>query len=276
MSIAAILAKSFGLYNNSKSHTEYLDACHRTFQQPIYDLLSSNYLEKLRAWWKTYTLPLATETNKGIVLYETRKDPNLEFLMYNLAYFAKGYGLIIFCSFANHSYITNILGKNKYRCILHVVREDEGGVSVRETYNEFVKSAEFWHSLPFEYVLMAEIDSYLRKPLPKEIETYDYVCCEWPWNKSMCGGGGVSFRKVATMKRIVQEFPTLCTETFPQDCWASAGSKKLEASYNNSYFVEANHSVLDPIGFHQWWTFINPSNLPQMLPVYEKYVTLEL
>ena len=276
MSIAGILSKSFEIYNSSKNHTEYLDACHRTFQQPIYDLLSAKYLDQLRAWWKTYRMPLVTETNKGIVLYETRKNPNLEFFIYNLSYFAKGYGFVIFCSFANYSYITNILGENKYRCILHVIRDDEGGPSVREEYNAFVKSAEFWHVLPFDYVLMAEIDSYLRKPLPKNIETYDYVCCEWPWNKSMYGGGGLSFRKVATMKRIVQEFPNLCNETFPQDCWASAGSKNLEASYNNSYFVEANHSVLDPIGFHQWWTFINPSTLAQMLPVYEKYVTLEL
>lgn len=276
MSIAGILSKSFEIYNNSNNQTEYFDACHRTFQQPIYDLLSAKYLDQLRKWWIAYRVPLVTETNKGIVLYETRKEPNLEFLIYNLAYFAKGYGFVIFCSFANYSYITNILGKNKYRCVLHVVRDDEGGASVREEYNAFVKSAEFWHALPFEYVLMAEIDSYLRKPLPTNIETYDYVCCEWPWNKSMYGGGGLTFRNVATMKRIVQEFPNLCNETFPQDCWASAGSKHIEASYNNSYFVEANHSVLDPIGFHQWWTFINPSTLAQMLPIYENYVTLEL
>jgi hypothetical protein len=214
---------------------------------------------------------MASETNKGIFIYEPRLHKNLEFVIYNHAYFAKGFGLIIFCSKENYSYITNILKHNKFRCILHIVREDTGDSSARNDYNKFTKSAEFWNSLPFEYVLMTEIDAYLRKPLPQLTE-YDYVCSEWPWNKKLSGGGGLSFRKVSSMKRIVNEIPNLQEECFPQDYWAALGCYKLNLRCNNLLFVEANHMIEDPIGFHQWWTFVNP----RCTQVYENYVTLEL
>ena len=275
MAISSILTKSFDLYRTSKSESEYLHNCHITFQQPIYDLLASRYLEKLRTWWDRYTLPMVSETNKAIFIYETRKHTNVEFLIYNLSYFAREYSLIIFCSVENHSFITAILKHNKLRCIVNIVREDEGDASVRDEYNKFAKSAEFWNSVPFEYVLMTEIDTYLRKPLPEELTNYDYVCCEWPWNKTLSGGGGLSFRKVSSMKRILTECPTL-QEISAHDCWVAAGCEKLQLHCNNTMFVEANHMIKDPIGFHQWWTFLHPSTLMSLLPLYESFVTLDI
>ena len=170
----------------------------------------------------------------------------------------------------------NIIHKNRFRVNLHIVREDEGDKSVRDEYNEFTKSYTFWNSLPCKYVLMCEMDAYLRKKVPDSVTEFDYVCCNWPWHPTLPGGGGISIRNVSSMKKICKEYPHLCNNIFAQDSWAAEGSIALKLSFNNSYLVEADHNIIDPIGFHNWWTFIDPVRLYKMYDLYDKYLTLEL
>ena len=271
-----IFADCYDLMSQVKTRDELLHKYHTHYESPVFDHLRTTYLSQLKSWWDTHTLPLVSETDRCVVIYETRKHPNLEFLIYNLTYFAPNWGLIIYCSKENHNYIAEILKHNRFRALLHIVRDDEGGREVREEYNTFVKSSQFWDSLPCAHILMCEMDAYLRKRVPEDIINYDYACCYWPWHPQLSGGGGISFRKVTYMKKIASEFPTLAKEYFAQDDWAAEGCLRLNLKCNNSYLVEADHNNTDPIGFHNWWTFINPNNLVYFSNVYDKYLTLEL
>lgn len=257
------------------SQDELLHTYHTVYETRIFEYLKSKYLDYFRKWWENYELPLVS-CEKCIVLYETRCHNSLEFLIYNLTYFARGWGLIIYCSKSNYNFIQDILKHNKYKAILHIVREEEGGREVREEYNEFTKREIFWNSLPCKNVLMCEMDGYLKQSLPNNIINFDYVCCLWPWKNDLAGGGGISVRRVSSMKRICKECPFLANEIFAQDSWAAEGCRRLNLSYNNSYLVEAAHSIINAIGFHNWWTFINPLTISKMQHVYDNYLTLEL
>jgi hypothetical protein len=259
---------------SSSSKEDLLHTFHIHYEKIVFDSLKTRYLQKLKKYWLDTTLPLISKTDRCIVIYETRCHPNLEFLIYNLTYFAKEWGLIIYCSKANYNFINDILQHNKFRAILYIVREDEGGKEVRNEYNEFVKSSIFWNSLPCSYIMMCEMDAYLRKPVPDDILLYDYVCCKWPWHSKLAGGGGISFRKVSSMKKICNQYPSLATDIFAQDCWAAEGCIYLNLIYNNTYLVEASHNIDDPIGLHNWWTFIDPVRLSSWMPVYDKYLTI--
>jgi len=263
------------IYNSSSSNEDALHKYHTIYEKRVFDYLKSKYLDYLRNWWKSYELPTVS-INNCIVLYETRCHPNLEFIIYNLTYFARNWGLIIYCSNANYNFINNILKHNSIKAVLHIIREDEGGREVRNEYNEFTKSDEFWSSLPCNNILMCEMDAYLRKKIPHNVLSFDYICCLWPWYADLPGGGGISFRNVNAMKRICREYPELKIELFAQDSWAAEGCKRLNLSYNNSYLVEAAHHIIDPIGFHNWWTFINPRDLNKYFYIYDNYLTLEL
>lgn len=277
MSISeSIFSDIHNILASATSREDLLHTFHTHYEKPIFDSLKTRYLSKLKEFWSVTTLPLISNTDRSIVIYETRCHPNLDFLIYNLTYFARGWGLIIYCSKANYNFINNILQHNRFRAILHIVREDEGGKQVRDDYNEFVKSSLFWNSLPCSYILMCEMDAYLRKPVPDDIVIYDYICCNWPWHSLLPGGGGISFRKVDSMKKICKEYPSLTTDIFAQDCWAAEGCIRLNLTYNNTYLVESSHDIKDPIGVHNWWTFINSIKFYDFLPIYEKYLTIEL
>jgi hypothetical protein len=261
------------LIDSASSTDDLLHKMHTNYEQPIFDYLRSQHLNYFRKWWHSYILPSNTENN--IVIYETRCHPNLEFLIYNLTYFARNWGLIIYCSKANFNFINNILQHNKNNAVLNIIRDDEGGREVRNEYNEFVKSSKFWDSLNCKYILMCEMDTYLRKKVPNNILDYDYVCCKWP-GTTIPGGGGISFRKVSSMQKICKTYPNLSAEIFAQDYWASEGCIKLNLSYNNTYLVESDRTIIDPIGLHNWWTFIHIVNTESYYYIYDSYLTLEL
>ena len=168
--------------------------------------------------------------------------------------------------------ILRILGPNRYRASLHLL--EESALMPRDAYISFYKSRRFWESIPGDFAICAEIDSYLRRPIPDKITEYDYVCSKWPWHPNQAGGGGLSIRRVSAMLRICDELPDLANEIFDLDSWASYGTDRLELKYNSDIFVEASLDE-NTYGMHQWWTFfalhetiINKFYIP--------YLTLEI
>jgi hypothetical protein len=264
------------IVQSATSQEDILHKFHTHYEQPIFNSLRERYLDTLKNWYKTYELPDYYAFKNSIVIYETRKHPNLEFLIYNLTYFARNWGLIIYCSAENYYFIQDILKHNKYKAQLNIVREDEGGKEVRDEYNKFLKSKDFWNSLLCKNVLLCEMDAYLRSPLPENVANFDYVCCKWPWHPNLAGGGGISIRNVNSMKNICEKFPTLTDELFAQDNWVAEGANRLNLSYNNTYLVESTHNIINPLGFHNWWTFINYNNLQNFYYIYDNYLTLEI
>jgi hypothetical protein len=250
--------------DNEKTYLHWLRI---NLEQPIFQHLIDTYLTRLKKWWANYKLPLTSKTNKTIVIYETRILPQLEFHILNTCYFAQGWSLLIYCSAANIGTIRDILGHNKFCAIIHQVESTNND---RITYNEFYKSRQFWDTIPGEYALCVEMDSYLRRRLPHDIiEKHDYICSAWPWHVDQPGGGGLSVKRVAAMKRICDELPDFAKMYPDLDGWASHGIKKLGLTYNNSLFTEAAR-LADPYGVHQFWTFYSPDF------DYSKYLELEI
>jgi hypothetical protein len=191
---------------------------------------------------------------------ERRIHPNLEFILYNAAYFARGWSIAIVCSDLNIEYIKEILAHNLGA--VHLIQTFQGNPPPevgKNEYNYLLQSSEFYEALPSENLLMMEMDAYLRKPIPDTIFGYDYVAAPYAWDESM-SGGGLSFRKRSKMLEICSRYNIFEPG---QDIYACKGMKAIGASVPSfeesmEYFCELC-LYEDPIGLHQWWTFFFPN-----------------
>jgi hypothetical protein len=225
-------------------------------EKPIFDLLKREYGATLKSFWDSYSVPV--EGPYAFVIYETRPHENLEFLIHNLAYFCRGWRGVLFHSKDNAQFVKDILGPNAERMTLQCIDDVCGDVQEnRMKYNTFVKSKHMWETmrgLGIRKVLMAETDSYLRRPIqPKDIQDIDYACSSWAWNESGIGGGGLTVRSVDRMLDIIERCPEL-NVIWAQDVWVAEGIQRVGGNVNNWMFAESIlHS--NPFGVHQWWTF---------------------
>ncbi len=253
-------------------------ASRMVLEDEVFAALRTAYLTPLRTWWQTNTLP--KNPTKSVVIYETRRHPQLEFLILNCAHFALTWGLTLFCSEENHDFVLGILGHNAPNARVIVQRRKEGNYDQeRDTYNAFVTSRTMWEMLDsfgFTHVLMAEVDSYLLDHLDtiKDLEDYDYIASEWSWSANEPGGGGLSIRRVSKMLEICDYWDGEASVPLMQDCWASVGIEKVGGVINNRLFAEG--ALLEKAwGVHQWWSFVfpmNDTNATIEMPVYEHYM----
>jgi hypothetical protein len=236
-----------------KSEAEFLHQKRLVMDPFIFDTLKKLYGGRFREFWnETNTIPYLSD--KAIIIVERRCNPNLEFVLQNFAYFARGYAIHIFCSKANLAFIENICGTHNIHIepIFDNIGTPEQG---KIDYNELLKTKEFWDRFKEEHILTVETDCYLIKPIPDSIYEYDYVASKWSWLPDEPGGGGLSYRKCSVMKKVCElEMPVIPM----QDSFASTGVKMLGAKWSHSYFTESVFSA-DCIGMHQWWTFYSIS-----------------
>jgi hypothetical protein len=242
----------------------------------VYSILKSRYLPWLRAWWAAHTLPPVEATQNAFVVYEMRAHQNMEFIILSTLFFAgPATSLIVYCSVENLEHVCSILGHNYVAADIRIIDEvDTGREDGRRRYNETLQSLDFWESLPVEHVILCEMDGYFRRPIPETLWTYDYVCCPWPWDQTVVGGGGVSLRRRSAMIRIARECPHL--QQYAQDGWVAAGVKELglnaAAEFTEAAFFE------DPVAVHQWWTFYHPERLTldEQFRTAPTYLTLDI
>lgn len=222
----------------------------------VFDLLKGKYMDQLKDFWLSYTVPFSADNR--IVIVERRIHPNLEFILYNAAYFARGWAITVVCSDINIDYLRGLLQLNH---AVHLVPMFEGNPEPsigKNEYNMLLQSKEFYEALPSEGLLLMEMDTYLRKPIDPKILTYDYVSCPYGWDESM-SGGGLSFRKRSAMLDICESYDQL---ELAQDIFACKGMKALGFTMPTfeegiEYFSEST-LYEDPVGIHQWWTFVAP------------------
>ena len=253
---------------NDERHTKRLE-----LEPIIFNILTEKYLDILKHFWNSYIVP--KDSNKAVVIIERRIHPNLEFILYNAAYFARGWSIVIVCSNINKEYIQSLLNHNLENVhVLEMFKDNPSPEIGKREYNILLQSTHFYEALPSEHILLMEMDTYLRNHIPLNLLQFDYVASPYAWDETV-SGGGLSLRKKSTMIHICNTCPQL---DLIQDVYACNGIKALGYTMPSfeegiTYFAESCHYE-DPIGLHQWWTFWNPDNSDDSNLIFKEYTTL--
>jgi Protein of unknown function (DUF5672) len=242
----------------------------------VYQYFMLNYGQKLDEHWKQHTFPKKSKC--AWVIAERRCHPNWWFFLRNIAWSAPHFSLYIFCSDENLLFLQTLLG-NKLSTV-HLIPWFKGFASRDQAindYNSALKSPHFYQMIDAEYAIVSQLDTYLRYKIPNSMLFGDYFGCPWGWKKNIPGGGGLSLRKISSMILICQESNS--DETLNEDDWI--GNKIIE--YNLTYppleirelIFSENYPVDNPIGVHQFWTFIHNFH-PTQIEYFKKNITTYL
>jgi len=278
-------SKLLELIQEKKSSLEYGDFLHSVrveLEEPIYNILREKYGKTFQEFWNSTTIP--QQSINTVMLVERREHPNIEFVLQNVMYFVRerGFSLTIVCSKENEAYIRKILGKHEATTHILVWFEDNCDRDrAREEYNLAFQNAEFWEQIQAEYILSIQTDCYLRKPLPDEIWTVDYVAAPWAWKPWVVGGSGLTFRKKEAVIDMCREKPKkkMAEDEFFAHMCIQTGKKILPLEIAEHIFSESRF-VDDPVGVHQWWTYLAQIDIATetdfLIRHFQSYTTLHL
>lgn len=239
----------------------------------IYDILKHKYGASLEAFWKNHVVP--KETDSYLVFIERRLHPNLAFVLYNAAYFARDYGIVLICSDMNYEYCKKICtGKHiEIRPFFQGNPDPETG---KLEYNSLLKSASFYESLPGKNLLFLEVDCYLRKKVPEEWKDFDFIAAPYEWDETAVGGG-LSFRKKEVMIHVCKEY---VEDVWAQDTFLFNGIKHLGYTIPpfdlGITYIAESCIYEDPVGVHQWWTFFFPKETDDAEEIVHSLLSLEV
>jgi hypothetical protein len=241
----------------------------------IYDILKAKYGEKLRRFWNEYSVP--TSSDSTIVLIERRIHPNLPFLLYNAAYFARGWNIVLICSDVNYEYCKEICEKHTQTIQIRPEFQGNPEPSVGKLeYNNLQKKRELYESLPGDYLLFLEVDCYLRKPIPEEWKQYDLIAAPYEWDENAVGGG-FSYRNKKAMIEVCKQYQD---DVWAADTYIFKGIKMLGLKVPpfelGITYVAESCLYEDPIGVHQWWTFFFPNQTEGAEEIFHSLLSLEI
>jgi hypothetical protein len=194
----------------------------------------------------------------------------------------QNFSLTIVCSKENEEHIRKILGK--HAATTHFIVPFETNAdrdTARHEYNCLMKSEEFWKQIRADYVLSVQTDCYLRKPLPEKLWELDYVASPWAWREDLVGGSGLTFRKKEAVldmckRGFAGDFPEKGEDVFFSEKCAEFSKKIMPFEEAIEVFSESC-IVDDPVGVHQWWTYLFQGDDEVMMNTYhEIYTTLDL
>jgi len=260
---------------------EHLHNLRTDLETPIYDELRSKYGQALKAAWDSTTFP-QTSSNT-VMLVERRAHPNIEFVLHNVMYFAsmsRPFSLTIVCCKENEQFIRTILGKHEQSTHFIVPWDTNSHRDIaRPEYNTLMKDPEFWNQVRADYVLSIQTDCYLRKPLPDILWTLDYVAAPWAWKPWVVGGSGLTFRRrQAVIEMCKKGFTRIIAEDefFAIQC-AATKRKVLPLEEAEHIFAESRFVSEDPVGVHQWWTYMYQSDDAKFIQKFRDiYMTIRL
>ena len=260
-----------------KAQKKWLRIWRHRYEPILFSILRERYGHIFQKHWNSCVIP--SQSNKAFVLVERRCHPNLEFVLHNIAYFGSGWSIYLFCSKENEQFCKEILARHKLS--IHLIPIFEKDVSMEEgirEYNQLLQEQSFWKQIEAEHLCMMEMDCYLRKEIPEELLDYDYVGTPWGWDLKSPGGSGLTLRRRSAMLAICGS----CKKMEMQDSFVAQGVVDLKLNwlpakpYGVSTFVESFFTE-DPVGVHQWWTFVFNRYLNnQTLDIVREYLTLEL
>jgi hypothetical protein len=262
---------------HSLTNTEKpLHSLRMNLEGPIFDSLQQRYGKALKEFWANATFPKVSETPNTVLMVERRIHPNMEFCLQNFMYFTReqNFSLTIVCSKENEAHIRKILDKHIETTDLRVLWETniEADAAYLE-YNELYKNENFWESIPAKHILSVQTDCYLRKPLVNSIWEVEYVACPWAWKPLFVGGSGLTFRNreaVIDMCKRGKKKVGLGEDVFFSQSCLVLKKKVLPLEIAETIFSESRF-VDDPVGVHQWWTYLFQANLDSEKEFIRKY-----
>jgi hypothetical protein len=150
-------------------------------------------------------------TRLSAVLVEFREHPWMQSVLYNMAHVYGGTdaGLVIVHGRENKTFVENIVRDWTH---VRLVCLDYENIDIA-TYNRILTDKSFWDNFDSEYVLIFQTDSLMRTRIPESFFEYDYVGAPWAEDlivngkRLSVGNGGLSLRRVRTMKQICVEHP---------------------------------------------------------------------
>lgn len=241
-----------------KWQEESLDKYRCDLEPYIYQHFLVNYGKQLDNFWKTHQFP--KKSKYAWLIVERRCHPNWWFMIRNIAWAAPHFSLYIFCSDENYNFVRTLLGDKADNVTIikwykgFAIRQ-EG----KDQYAQTFKLAGFYKQIDAEYFIRTEVDAYVRHKIPESIFMGDFYGAPWGWKPQMPGGGGLIIRKIQTMIELCIKEKYIGIEA--DDDWVS--KKVIEYGYEypplevRKEIFSENFPVLDPIGVHQFWTFLD-------------------
>lgn len=256
-----MLEELYTLAKESRLSEKPLHTLRMKLEGPIFDTLRERYGKPLQEFWDSAEFPARSENT--VLMVERRAHPNLEFCLQNFMYFTRkqNFSLTIVCSRTNEEQIRKILGNHIHTTDLRVLWENNPTehLKAQQEYSALFQSAEFWESIHADTILSVQTDCYLRKPLPNFIWDVDYIASPWAWKPWVVGGSGLTFRKkeavVDMCKRVFMKGKIVAEDEFFAHMCIIAKKKVLPLEIAETIFSESRF-VEDPIGVHQWWTYL--------------------
>jgi hypothetical protein len=258
--------------------SETLDRYRIDLEPYLWQYFMLHYGQQLDNFWKSHIFPKKSKYAWTII--ERRCHPNLWFLLRNIAWAGPSFSLYIFCSDENYDFIRALLG-DKVESV-NIIKIFKGFATRQEGKDQYAgifKHAGFYKLIDAEYMIRAEPDTYLRHKVPESVFTGDFYGAPWAWKLDMPGGGGLHIRKIQTMIELCTRANHMGWEG--EDSWL--GEKIMEYGYpypplefRKTIFSE-NFPVEDPIGVHQFWTFLENfeiSNPPKFKEYLRRYLTI--
>lgn len=228
----------------------------------VYNYLESKYGSQLNEFWKTHEFP--RDSKYAWVIVERRCHPNWWFVLRNIAWAGPHMALYIFCSDENLPYLQSLLGE-KAKSVHFIIAFK--GFENRDTgvaqMCKLMTHPEFYRHINAEYILTFQTDCFFRKKIPFGIFVGDYYGSPWSWQPQELGGGGITVRNTRRLADLCSK--EVLPEGVFEDGWISGLVKKYEGasvpeSIRHYAFCE-NFPTPDPIGVHQFWTFIDNFNI---------------
>jgi len=261
-------------YEDSNKFDHFKLSSYRHSLEPyIYNYLEEKYGKQLTEHWSTHKFP--RESKYAWVIVERRCHPNWSFVLRNIAWACPYMSLYIFCSNENLEFLKSLLGDKAVNvhfiiCFKGFVSRDEG---VHEM-NRVLINPNFYRLIQAEYILTFQMDTYFRQKIPDVIFTGDYYGAPHGWDPQTPGGGGITVRNVKRMIELCSK-ENISVLGYPEDCAINTLLRKYEGKYPPLEFRAAvfceNFPVPDPIGIHQFWTFIENFKITEK-EEFKKYI----
>jgi hypothetical protein len=248
----------------------------------IFNYLNHTYGQKLDEFWKTHSFP--KKADRAFVIVERRIHPNWWFVLRNIAWAAPHFSLYIFCSDLNYEFVKSLLGdKAENVHIINCFKGNPDRDNAFKEYNITLKLPDFYKQIDAEYCVIFQMDSYFLQKIPDWVFTGTYYGSPWCWNPNMGGNGGLTIRCIKHMIEICKNEMDIIKNNEGEDWHFSKMIEKYNYSlpsleFRQAVFQENCPTKFNPIGIHQFWTYLsnyNISNRDEFTSHFKKLLTID-